>query len=314
MYIRAVLSAIDFDVWGCRGSRNLVPESSAIGTFTSCYSVLDGDTLFVVDAGSGLMKLAASMQKDARFQAVRFVRVLLTHAHMDHWEGLKDVEWFWRPANGLHVEIFGTRETLEAVERGFQHPSFVPLRELAEHTVASLRLEPLARSETRALGEWTLSTAALHHYSGPRDRPRFLDTLGYRLSSPRRGVVLSFLFDHEPTAETRSLEDEMIRGAQAAVIDSQFVFIRDQAYGHGSQEHTAILAGAHPETLVLAGHISPNLPDETILAGHEALKKDLANFDLAREGRSYRWTGSRLDRRPGDTPGKGGAPPPSSPE
>ena len=37
-----------FDVWGCRGSRNLVPNRSSIGNRTSCYSILGPDSLVVL--------------------------------------------------------------------------------------------------------------------------------------------------------------------------------------------------------------------------------------------------------------------------
>src|SRR4030095_9600094 len=90
----------EFDVWGCRGSRSLIPHYSTVGNYTSCYSVLYGRELFVLDGGRGLAALGQALFETKRFSKVRRVHLLLSHAHMDHWEGIKDAEWFWSRRNG----------------------------------------------------------------------------------------------------------------------------------------------------------------------------------------------------------------------
>jgi phosphoribosyl 1,2-cyclic phosphodiesterase len=279
---------IEFDVWGCRGSHNIVPANSKVGNCTSCYSILSGEELFIFDAGRGLLILGHSMDAAERFKQVKRVHVLVTHAHLDHWEGLKDVDWFWRPNNGLHVTIYGTREALGAIERGFAHPSYVPLEVLARHTVASLRKRMLRAKETHKIGGFTLQTFPLHHYSGgPRSR-RFLDTLGYRLAAGS-GPCIAYLSDHEPTPKTRTVEDAMVSGAHLAIFDSHFKDVTDQKFGHGSQEHAARVARVHPSTIVLAGHIGPMFSDDEVFATHRRHSDGLPNFRLAVEGMRYRW-------------------------
>ena len=140
---RAQHGRIAFDVWGCRGSRNLAPTRSKIGNRTSCYSLCLEREVLVFDAGRGLAALGYAMRHEARFARTARVHVLVTHAHMDHWEGLKDVEWFWRRDNGLEVYLYGTEEALQTIARGFEPPAYVPLELLAQGTVKSITRVPL---------------------------------------------------------------------------------------------------------------------------------------------------------------------------
>jgi len=68
--------AVQFDVWGCRGSRNFVPSRSKIANLTACYSVLVGRDLFVLDAGRGLAALGHALRTQKRFHEVSRVVLL----------------------------------------------------------------------------------------------------------------------------------------------------------------------------------------------------------------------------------------------
>jgi phosphoribosyl 1,2-cyclic phosphodiesterase len=289
--------SIEFDVWGCRGSHNIIPARSKVGNDTSCYSVLHGETLYVFDAGRGLLVLGYVMSRNSRFRGVRRVHVLVTHAHLDHWEGLKDVDWFWRSRNGLAVTVYASAEAHGAIRQGFAHPSYVPLEVLAKGTVRSLSFRTLQAGEKRRIDGFTLETFPLHHYSGgPRSR-NYLDTLGYRLTAPG-GPGIAYISDHEPVRRTRALEDGILKGSQLTVYDAHFPEIREHRYGHGSQEHASHMARSHPGTLVLAGHIGPMLSDDEVFATHRRHSKGLPNFRLALEGVRYRWNAAegRFDR------------------
>jgi len=190
------------------------------------------------------------------------------------------------------VTLYGTEEALGAVEAGFAHPSYVPLERLSAGTVSRLGREVLEAGDSRHLGDWKVETFALHHYSGDRENPQYLDTLGF-LVDAGDGAAVAYLSDHEPTPDTRKIEDEMASRSRLLVLDSHFLRVKDQAYGHGSQEHTARLAEGHPDTIVLAGHLNPNLADDEIERTHAELSRSAANYRLAFEGKSYRWNVSR---------------------
>lgn len=281
-------SAFQFDVWGCRGSRNFVPSRSKIGNLTACYSLLAGEDLFVLDAGRGLAALGHAIRTESRFKKIARVHVLVSHAHMDHWEGLKDADWFWFRGNGLQVTIWATDQGLEAIRSGHAHPSYVPLELLAEGTLSGLAYCTLKSGEARNIYNVEVKTSALNHYSGQGFSRRPLDTVGFRLEV-NGGPTLCYLSDHEPGPDTLQTELSMMAGAHLAVYDSHFPDIKRQAHGHGSQEHTAEMARRHPEAILLAGHHGPMFSDEDIRATHKRHGKGLANFHLATEGTTYTW-------------------------
>jgi ribonuclease BN (tRNA processing enzyme) len=285
---RAGRGIVEFDVWGSRGSRSLSPPVSSIANYTSCYSIRAGQELFVLDGGRGLGVLSHHLAKNGRFSGVERVHLLLSHSHMDHWEGLKDAGWFWSAQNGLRLQVWGADEAIQAVHRGYGHPAYVPLEILAERTLRSLSFSMLRVGDRRRVDGWTIQTFALNHYSGGGRHKNRLETLGYRLRSPE-GFVLSYLCDHEPSEETATDERRMLRGAHLAVVDAHFADRAQHAYGHGSQEHAAALARRHPETLVLAAHHGPVATDREIRDAGERHAKDLRNYAIAEEGLRIEW-------------------------
>jgi phosphoribosyl 1,2-cyclic phosphodiesterase len=263
-----------------------------VGNNTSCYSVLNGEDLFVFDGGRGLAVLAHAMRKQGRFRAVRRAHVLVSHAHLDHWEGLKDADWFWDKGNGLEVRILGTAEALSAIRTAYSHPLYVDLMLLAAATVQHVRYQELRAGERRRVGGWVLRTHPLHHYSGEGASYRVPDTLGFQLTAPD-GATLAYLSDHAPTKDTRGVEQALLTGAHLAVYDAHFPDVRHHAHGHGSQEHAADMARANPTVLILAGHHGPVLADATLRAAWRRHGRGLHNFALAVEGTTYTWRHGR---------------------
>jgi phosphoribosyl 1,2-cyclic phosphodiesterase len=247
-----------------------------------------GADLFVLDGGRGLGVLSRSLSSQARFRGVERVHLLLSHSHMDHWEGLKDAEWFWTNGNGLALRVLGAEEAIETVRRGYGHPAYVPLEVLAARTLRRLNFATLEVGETRRIHGWRVQTFALNHYSGGGRSKNRLDTLGYRLRSPG-GFIVSYLCDHEPNPATARDEERMLQGAHLALIDAHFADRAQHAFGHGSQEHAASLAKRYPETLVLAAHHGPTNDDRDIRRAHARHGKGLLNYAVAEEGMRLTW-------------------------
>jgi phosphoribosyl 1,2-cyclic phosphodiesterase len=279
---------LEFEIWGARGSRSLAPPRSRIANYTSCYSIRAGSDLFVLDGGRGLGVLSRAVSAEPRFRGVERVHLLLSHSHMDHWEGLKDAEWFWTNGNGLKLSVFGAKEAIATVRRGYRHPAYVPLEVLASRTLRRLSFSTLAAGETLRVHGWKIQTFALNHYSGGGRSKNRVDTLGYRLRSPE-GLVVAYLCDHEPSAATAEDEARMLEGAHLALIDAHFSDRAQHAYGHGSQEHAASLARRHRETLVLAAHHGPTNDDRAIRRARARHGKGLRNYAVAAEGMRLEW-------------------------
>ena len=275
-----------FQIWGSRGGRNA--RGSKIGNSTSCYSLAFGAELFVFDAGHGLGALADAVRADSRLREVRRIHVLVSHAHMDHWEGLKDAEWLWRPGNGLELSVLGPKETLDAIHRAHEPPSFVPLEVLALGTVDKLAFTELKSGDTIALPGATLEAIALNHYSGIAPHEHHVDALGYQLTLGG-GPVVAYLSDHQPTTATRAMEDRVLASSQLVVLDANYADVAEQAFGHGSVEHAAMLARRHGHARVLAAHHGPMITDTDIEDAHRRHGQGCANLAIAIEGRDEVW-------------------------
>ncbi len=275
------MGVTELEIWGCRGGRNA--HGSRIGNLTSCYALRIGPDLFVFDAGRGLGALAETVVREGE---VTRVHVFVTHAHVDHWEGVKDAAWMWAPNNGIALSLVGPAEAIAAIRRGHEPPAFVALDVLALGTLASIAYVEIAAGATLALPGATLATVALHHYSGMDPDRRHLDTLGYELALDG-GPRVAYLCDHEPTPATRATEDALLATADLALVDANYGELADHAFGHGSLAYAAELARRHPHAFVLATHHGPTRTDAAIEDG--ARRHAVDNLAIARDGLRVRW-------------------------
>jgi phosphoribosyl 1,2-cyclic phosphodiesterase len=167
--------------WGVRGSVPVAePSAMGYGGNTSCVSVeLDGGGMLVLDAGTGIRALGATIDP-----AAQPIHVLLTHLHLDHISGLL----FFAPLFDPRAEVTiwgppGAEDLRRRLARYLSAPlSPVEIRELPAH-VEFRGCEP----EGWEVGAASITAAQVAH-RGP--------TLGYRIAEGRS--VLAYLPDHEP--------------------------------------------------------------------------------------------------------------------
>jgi phosphoribosyl 1,2-cyclic phosphodiesterase len=201
-------------LWGTRGSVAAPgPETTRYGGNTSCVQVEGHEgTMLVLDAGTGIRRLGASLSRN-----LRRVDVLLTHLHMDHLQGLG----FFAPlydAN-MRVHIWGpasiTQSLRTRLTRYLSPPLFpVHLRDL----VCKLQLHEVPFGEYE-VGEFHIRPGLVCH-PGP--------TVGYRVSTSR--AVLAYIPDHEPALGGKKLPQEpdwlsgysIAEGADLLIHDAQY--------------------------------------------------------------------------------------------
>src|ERR1019366_3852229 len=170
-------------LWGTRGSLATPgPEMARYGGNTSCVGVVGREgTVLVLDAGTGIRRLAATIP-----ESMRRVDILLTHLHMDHIQGLGFFAPIYRPDVEVHIWGPGSATLrLQARLMRYLSPPLFPVNlsglqcKLTFHEISSREID---------IGEFRVCSALVCH-PGP--------TVGYRISAPE-GRVLTYLPDHEP--------------------------------------------------------------------------------------------------------------------
>jgi phosphoribosyl 1,2-cyclic phosphodiesterase len=280
-------------VWGARGSIPAPgPETARYGGNTSCLEVTlsDGSSI-VLDAGTGIRTLGL-----AEPPPPCDVRILLTHLHLDHIQGLL----FFAPS-------FDARNDLTIWGPSASDASL-------EDRIARYISAPLSPVEVRELPcqlsfvdspttEWEIGPARIQAASVTHRGP----TLGYRITDG--DASLCYIPDHEPAigGPLDGLEPEWIsgfalaQGADLLVHDCQY---RDEEYaghigwGHSAVSHALSFARRVEARRVLLFHHDPLHSDSALDAlaeGARASWRELGGADgaleLAVEGGELEVTG-----------------------
>jgi len=169
-------------LWGTRGSLATPdPDMARYGGNTSCVGVLGREgTMLVLDAGTGIRRLAATIPSTAHR-----VDILLTHLHMDHIQGLGFFAHLYRPDFEVHIWGPGSATLgLEARLMRYLSPPLFPVN-LSE-LPCKLEFHQVPSGEVD-IGEFRVCSALVCH-PGP--------TVGYRISTDKSALV--YLPDHEP--------------------------------------------------------------------------------------------------------------------
>jgi phosphoribosyl 1,2-cyclic phosphodiesterase len=274
------MSKLEVRFWGVRGS---IPspghKTSVHGGNTSCVELRAGGQLIVLDMGSGMRPLGASLGGAAVSGSL-----FLSHYHWDHIQGLPFFGPVYNPASSF--EVFGAtrggREVREILS-GQMLPPYFPV------TMAALRSQltfrAIADGDRVEVGAVTVTARELNHPNG---------ALAYRFDYGGRSVV--YATDHE---HGRSEADDglvaLASGADALIYDAMYTpeeYAGENGrpgkvgWGHSTWiEAAAIARRAGIGTLVLFHH-EPSRSDEALEEIEGKARRLHPATVAAREGQS----------------------------
>jgi phosphoribosyl 1,2-cyclic phosphodiesterase len=272
---------LEVKFWGVRGSIPVPgPTTVKVGGNTSCVEVRCGRSIIILDAGTGIRGLGASLAR-GRVEAVIF----FSHVHWDHIQGFP----FFAPAMipGNTLRLYGGRNvtaTLEETLYGqMNYPNFpVVIGDLA----ARIHFHDLKEGEVITIGKGRdqvkVSNARLNHPNG---------VYSYRIAYGARRVVYATDTEHYAVPDPRLLE--LADGADVLVYDAQYTPEEYSGEANGVPRlgwgHSTMMEGARMAKLAKVGklvlfHHDPAQDDRAVAAKESRARKVFRNTVAAREG------------------------------
>lgn len=232
--------------WGVRGSIACAGEAwQRYGGNTSCVEVRCGEKLVILDAGTGLRRLGATL--DGAIDA----DVLLTHTHVDHIEGIPFFRPLFHEASEIriHVGHLPDWHSLSEVLAGYMAPPLFPVPPSIFTAKVAYRPFRAEQAERPDLGpDIHVRTAPLNHPNG---------ATGYRIEHRGRSVCYVTDTEHVPGRPDAHVL-ELAQGADLLIYDATFTdeeFPRFVGWGHSTwQEGVRLAEAAGVGRLVLFHH------------------------------------------------------------
>ncbi len=289
--------------WGVRGSYPApYPSHMGVGGNTPCVELRLGDTVIVLDAGTGIIPFGNAILTESN---VRHVHVVLTHYHWDHISGLP----FFVPAfvPGWKIDFFGPADAPELLAENIAQQMRAPYFPVETETwLADIRYHTPGL-ETIRIGPVTLEPFTVHHPG---------TTYGYRIQAAGKVIVyapdneLSFIsqsidarkpeFDEDEQellermrTEERAQGIQFMAGVDMLIHDAQYTpddYLKKRGWGHSCYIDTVNSAvDADVGGLFLFSH-DPNYDDAQIDALHGHAKQIVSERQskmpchVAREG------------------------------
>jgi len=266
-----------FKFWGVRGSiPSPGPRTVRYGGNTTCIEVRsDGDTLIIIDGGTGIFPLAQSLVAAGKRPIE--ANIFITHSHWDHIHGLP----FFSPLfiKGSRVRLHGAidPDTGKGVEHvmGVQlQNSYFPVSETQMD--ATIEYRTLTVGQPVQVGDATVSNVLMSHP---------VTDLGYRIEC--KGKSMFFSGDHEPlfniyppghpehaafqeqVAQRTAAIDELIRGTDVLVIDCSYTreeYPAKIGWGHGTFDTALAMAMRAGAKKLYCTHHEPTRSDDELEA------------------------------------------------
>jgi phosphoribosyl 1,2-cyclic phosphodiesterase len=272
--------------WGVRGSiPSPGPATARIGGNTSCVEVNAGDTLIILDAGTGIRMLGDElMKKKAPVNAYMF----FSHVHWDHIQGFPFFSPIFLKQNKLFV--YGGKNlkmTLgETLAGQMNFPNFPVTLETCS---AEIQFHQFDDGQKLELAEGlTITGLPLQHPNG---------CYGYRIEY--KGSSFTYCTDTEQGGDPDKPDEnvlELAKDTDLFVYDSQYTVdeytgngtgIPKIGWGHSTYNEAARLASLANAKKLIMFHHDPSHDDDKIEEMEKECQKLFPATEAAREGREY---------------------------
>jgi phosphoribosyl 1,2-cyclic phosphodiesterase len=262
--------------WGVRGSIAAPgPSTARYGGNTSSIEVRCGSRLVLLDAGTGLRYLGATLLAEAPLDA----DLLFTHTHFDHVCGLPFFKPFFQPENRFRLWAghLGGELTLQRVLREFMMAPLFPVP--PEVFKAALEYRDFRGGDTLELAPGLqVRTAVLNHPDG---------ATGYRIEYGGKSVCYVTDTEHVPGTPDRNVLG-LIEGADIVIYDCMYT---DEEYakayvgwGHSTWQEAVRLSKAGGVKKLVVFHHDPDHDDDRMDAIGREVAAALPGAIVAKEG------------------------------
>lgn len=219
------------------GTRGSYPQCGdnyrEFGGHTSCISLQTGDNLYIIDAGSGLGKLAPLVQE----KNLKKAHLFLSHLHMDHICGIPSFRPLWNQDFEVHVycanEVSGAFGGASAALNTYFSPPYFPVS-WKDFPAKQIHLDFNIGESLSPERGCKVETILLNHPGG---------ACGYRFILEGKSIV--YLSD---TNHTDGIFESLVsfsQGADLVIYDSTFDTCQHKKfphYGHSTWEKACELA------------------------------------------------------------------------
>jgi phosphoribosyl 1,2-cyclic phosphodiesterase len=267
--------------WGVRGSIAVPgPDTIQVGGNTSCIEVRCGNTLIVLDCGTGMRMLGQSLLPEMPMEA----HVFFSHVHWDHIQGFP----YFTPAfvRGNVFHLYGgnnVSRTLEETLAGqMDYPSFpVHLTEMG----ARMSFNDLYEGQVVEIG--TDKPVKVTNVRGNHPNGVF----AYRVDFEGHAVVYATDTEHYSIVDPKL--KKLAKDADVMIYDSMYLpeeYIGDvggvpkTGWGHSTYEHAATLAKAAGVRQLVLFHHDPTQNDAAVADKERRARELFPNCVAAREG------------------------------
>jgi ribonuclease BN (tRNA processing enzyme) len=301
--------SLNFTIRGVRGSYPVPgPKTLRMGGNTTCLEVRAGQSLIIIDAGTGIIQLGDELLIDLKERRKTdpgaYVRanMFFSHMHHDHTQGFPFFSPVFNSSTRLH--IFGPRMMSCDFQDGLSNALISPLfpvelsdmrAEKAIHNIFDRDIvlfpdpngEPVTAKRGDDLSEYGPEIPRVHvchSYAHPNG-----GSMVYRIECDGKSLVFASDVEGYVGGDQRLIH--FSRNCDVLIHDAQYDESRYfsypspvQGFGHSTPEMAAMVARASGAKRLLLTHHDPDNDDDVIEAMEARAQRNFPNTQAAREG------------------------------